>query len=657
AKPAKEPGSITAALIGDLAKPGEWTANKTSKRTVQATSIVPEMVLYQYSVTAPDGLKFNVEVRSTKTKPLSAKEIKAEALMTAQTRYAVEQVPKEKKRRKPTKAASLASWVKAKGGVRKFRGELYAQGITPKSRPGIINNKTGMYLDDAALEAWEAGYFPDHTERPTVHEFIDALRADVRGESRRFTPEDADLLEQQAWEDQVVEAADRLGIKVSGRKLEDVTDEVNKAWATREELPPELEGEREALSGFSTKGYTKRAKEVLDSLEKRYFSWYSALGKLPGKKEFLTRRYKALGRIAKVDEIAKGFNRTFSKASEGDQRAAYKYLTTRGAKPGGIESATVRSHAVRVKQKIDAVGKALVARGMIPQESYDKYRDEYLPRVYLKHLLGEDTGRTGGTGRKLSDQGYTKARKDLSEEERAILGEIKDPGYLASRGFALPLRDLAMQDFLQGIAGNPEWVFPKGVAPWKGKKVSVLWLDAQAKEIKDRLPYMDAEQKPIAEAEARRMDAVTGPALEAIGKLPEDYRQIPDSGRYGPLRGLPVRKEIYSATRQEGIRRFGLEANKKVLLVPGGSQGAMNVNQTVIELLGQLDELAGEWQILHLTGPGKLEVVREGYERAQTRMNYELADFTTEMPEALAAADVVLSRAGASSLAEFTAKR
>jgi len=121
--------------------------------------------------------------------------------------------------------------------------------------------------------------------------------------------------------------------------------------------------------------------------------------------------------------------------------------------------------------------------------------------------------------------------------------------------------------------------------------------------------------------------------------------------------GCPVRKQIYSARREEGIERFGLEANKKVLLVPGGSQGAMNVNRTVVELLGQLDELSDHWQILHLTGRGKLEAVREGYEQARVRMHYKLVDFTAAMPAALAAADVVLSRAGASSLAEFTARR
>ncbi len=121
--------------------------------------------------------------------------------------------------------------------------------------------------------------------------------------------------------------------------------------------------------------------------------------------------------------------------------------------------------------------------------------------------------------------------------------------------------------------------------------------------------------------------------------------------------GCPVRKHIFSATRQEGIERFALDADKKVLLVPGGSQGAMNVNRTVIELLGQLDKLSDSWQILHLTGPDKLEPVQRGYEEAATQINHKLLDFTSAMPQALGAADVVLSRAGASSLAEFTAKR
>ena len=121
--------------------------------------------------------------------------------------------------------------------------------------------------------------------------------------------------------------------------------------------------------------------------------------------------------------------------------------------------------------------------------------------------------------------------------------------------------------------------------------------------------------------------------------------------------GCPVRKQIFSATKADGLRKFDLQAGKRVLLVPGGSPGAMNVNRTVIELLPELDRFADRWQILHLTGPGKLEVVQQAYQQAGLKIHYKLVDFTLDMPAALAAADLVLSRAGASSLAEFTARR
>ena len=103
------------------------------------------------------------------------------------------------------------------------------------------------------------------------------------------------------------------------------------------------------------------------------------------------------------------------------------------------------------------------------------------------------------------------------------------------------------------------------------------------------------------------------------------------------LTGCPVRREVFSATREAGIQRFSLRPDRKTLLVPGGSQGAMNVNLTVVELLGRLDEFADRWQILHLTGPGKLDVVRAGYQAAALHMHYQLVDFTQEMPDALAA--------------------
>ncbi|MCT2559230.1 thermonuclease family protein [Tsuneonella sp. YG55] len=102
----------------------------------------------------------------------------------------------------------LIGWVRLRGGLQDQGGELSAMGFTNASRKGLdhvgqehrfgplVNNEGGDNLDDAAMAAWEAGYFPEMTERPTVPEFLDALRDTYEGNTgRRFLPEDAPQLE------------------------------------------------------------------------------------------------------------------------------------------------------------------------------------------------------------------------------------------------------------------------------------------------------------------------------------------------------------------------------------------------------------------------------------------------------------------------------
>jgi hypothetical protein len=94
----------------------------------------------------------------------------------------------------------LVGWLRTKGGIRDHRGELSAMGIDNAARPiefakseGFLGKliEQGMGLDDAAQAAWEAGFFPDHVERPTVAEFLDALRETHRGgPGRVFHPDD-----------------------------------------------------------------------------------------------------------------------------------------------------------------------------------------------------------------------------------------------------------------------------------------------------------------------------------------------------------------------------------------------------------------------------------------------------------------------------------
>ncbi len=118
------------------------------------------------------------------------------------------------------------------------------------------------------------------------------------------------------------------------------------------------------------------------------------------------------------------------------------------------------------------------------------------------------------------------------------------------------------------------------------------------------------------------------------------------------ISGCAVRPEFNRPRRRAGINRFGLDLRRKTLLVTGASQGARTVNQAVLANLDYL-ESCEDWQVLHLTGEQDFEEVTKAY--SATNIHARVHRFTDGMAHALAAADLVVSRAGASTLAEITA--
>ncbi len=117
--------------------------------------------------------------------------------------------------------------------------------------------------------------------------------------------------------------------------------------------------------------------------------------------------------------------------------------------------------------------------------------------------------------------------------------------------------------------------------------------------------------------------------------------------------GCPVRPEFGQATREQGIARFGLDPSRKTLLVTGASLGARTINDAVVALLPEILALP-DWQVLLLTGPADYERIAAVSQRVGFERVHVLA-YTEHMAEALAAADLVVARAGASTLAELTA--
>lgn len=117
--------------------------------------------------------------------------------------------------------------------------------------------------------------------------------------------------------------------------------------------------------------------------------------------------------------------------------------------------------------------------------------------------------------------------------------------------------------------------------------------------------------------------------------------------------GCPIRAEFASARREEGRERFGLDADRPVLLVTGASQGARTVNRVMQRVWPEFLGQHTDWQLLHLSGWLDEEETRAAY--AEARAEAKVLAFTHEMSLALAAADAVVSRAGASTLAELAA--
>ncbi|MFM9921127.1 UDP-N-acetylglucosamine--N-acetylmuramyl-(pentapeptide) pyrophosphoryl-undecaprenol N-acetylglucosamine transferase [Lacisediminihabitans sp. H27-G8] len=119
---------------------------------------------------------------------------------------------------------------------------------------------------------------------------------------------------------------------------------------------------------------------------------------------------------------------------------------------------------------------------------------------------------------------------------------------------------------------------------------------------------------------------------------------------HGRFVGMPLRREIESldrpAERREALEFFGLSPSRPTLLVTGGSQGALHINEVVNESAATI--IGAGWQILHVTGERSI-LPPTGL------AHYLMVPYCDRMDLALAAADLAVARAGAATVSEFSA--
>lgn len=121
------------------------------------------------------------------------------------------------------------------------------------------------------------------------------------------------------------------------------------------------------------------------------------------------------------------------------------------------------------------------------------------------------------------------------------------------------------------------------------------------------------------------------------------------------LTGNPIRKDLETSveTREKAMAYFNLNPLKKTVLIIGGSLGARSVNNAILKGLCRL--LEADIQIIWQTGKTYYESIRQQVEPMDTKGLLWYGDFIARMDYAYAAADLVVSRAGASSISELCA--
>ena len=163
------------------------------------------------------------------------------------------------------------------------------------------------------------------------------------------------------------------------------------------------------------------------------------------------------------------------------------------------------------------------------------------------------------------------------------------------------------------------------------------------------IPTLILEQNVVPGAANRMLGKFFASAVAATYQ--ESMSSFPQDRTY--LTGNPVRLEIFKAERGPSLELFGLLPERFTVFIFGGSSGARSINNAASGALNYLLDVKDKIQFLHQSGERDYQGVREAYRKGGFQAM--VAPFIFQMPEAYAVADLVVSRAGATTLAELTA--
>lgn len=117
--------------------------------------------------------------------------------------------------------------------------------------------------------------------------------------------------------------------------------------------------------------------------------------------------------------------------------------------------------------------------------------------------------------------------------------------------------------------------------------------------------------------------------------------------------GNPRAQEVADIEPSGILESFGLSTAKRTVVIFGGSRGALTINRAVVEALP--DFVGKDYQVIYASGEIYYDEFREVFEKYNKESNIRISPYISNMPEVLASSNLILSRAGATTIAEVTA--
>lgn len=133
---------------------------------------------------------------------------------------------------------------------------------------------------------------------------------------------------------------------------------------------------------------------------------------------------------------------------------------------------------------------------------------------------------------------------------------------------------------------------------------------------------------------------------------------FPDAAQYFPesktvLVGNPRAQEVVTSGKSEVLEQYGLLPDIPTVLIFGGSQGALKINQAVIQTLPKFSQK--DYQVLYASGDRYYNEIKEKFDVEKINRNLSLQPYIKNMTDVMANVDLLIGRAGATSIAELTA--